>query len=96
MVKPSGALCSKMARKISQPSQPETRNPEPMATAVKERMKAQSGQHRVARMHADKLVLMRLFAKVEVRVDGVFQQVHHAIAGHDEARAQQRIPAIQL
>ncbi len=35
MVKPSGALCSRIARKISQPSQFETTNPEPMATPSK-------------------------------------------------------------
>ena len=32
IVKPSGALCSRIARKISQPSQLESANPDPIAT----------------------------------------------------------------
>ena len=35
MVNPSGALCRKIARKISQPSELETTKPEPMATPSK-------------------------------------------------------------
>ncbi len=53
-------------------------------------MKAQARHHRVAGVPGDELAVMRLLAKVEVGVDGVFQQMHHAIAGHDEDRPQPR------
>ena len=32
--------------------------------------------------------MVRLFAVVEVGVDGVFQQMHHTVAGHDEDGAE--------
>ena len=39
---------------------------------------------------------MRLLAIVEVGVDGVLEQMHDAIAGHDEDRAQRRTQAEAL
>jgi hypothetical protein len=44
-------------------------------------------------MPGDKLAVVRLFAIVEVGIDGVFQQMHHAIAAHDQNRSQARAQA---
>ncbi len=76
-------------RQKNQPAQP-TRDQKTGADghAVKERMKAQACHHRVAGMPGDKFAVMCFFAKVEVGVDGVFQQMHYAIAGHDQDRTQ--------
>ena len=59
-------------------------------------MKAQARHDRVAGMPGDKLAVMRLLAKMEVGVDGVLQQMHHAIAGHDEPRPQHRMQFVQF
>ncbi len=39
----------------------------------------------------DELVGMGFFAKVKMRVHGVFQQMDRAISGHDQRRSQPRI-----
>ena len=40
--------------------------------------------------------MVRLFAVVKMRVDGVLEQVHDAVAGHDEHRPQRRTHAQAL
>ena len=84
MVKPSGALCRKIARKISQPEPVRDHETGTDGHAVEERVHAEAAEHRVAGVHGDEFVVMRLFAVVEVGVDGVLQQMDHAVAGHDE------------
>ena len=59
--------------------------------AVKQRVNAQAGHDRVAGAVGDKLAVVGLFAKVEVGADGVFQQVHHTVARHDQNRSQRRV-----
>ena len=96
MVKPSGALCRKMARKISQPSQLETTKPEPMATPSNSAWTLSPPEDRIAGVRGDEFVVVGFFAVVEVGVDGVLQQVHDAIAGHDEDGAEPRAQAQAL
>ena len=75
-----------------QPAQPiGKRKSRPDRHAIEERMHAQAAQHRVARVRGDKFAAVRLFAVVKVRVDRVLQQVHRAITGHDQHRAQLRL-----
>ena len=47
-------------------------------------------------MPGDELAVVRFFAIVEVRVDGVLEQVHDAVAGHDEDGAEARAQAKAL
>ena len=47
-------------------------------------------------MPGDKFAAMRLLAVVEVRADGVLQQVHDAVAGHDENGPEARTHAKAL
>ena len=44
--------------------------------AVEERVHAESAQHRIAGARGDEFVVVRLFAVVEMGVDGVLEQVH--------------------
>jgi len=59
--------------------------------AVKERMKAQPGQYRIAGMPGDELARVRLLAKVEVSVHRMLKQMNRAVAGHDEDGAERRV-----
>ena len=42
-------------------------------------------------MLRNEFAVMGLFAKVEVGIDGVLQQMHHAVARHDEHRPERRV-----
>ena len=50
----------------------------------------QPSQYGKACTPGNQLAAMRLFAIVEVRVDGVFEQMHDAVAGHDQDGGQAR------
>ena len=69
---------------MSQPSALETTNPDTDGDTVEQGMNSQASEDRISGVPGDEFAAVRFFAVVEVGVDGVLQQVHHAIAGHDE------------
>ena len=61
--------------------------------AVEEGVDAEAGHDGVAGVAGDEFAMVGLFAEVEVGVDGVFEEMHHAVAGHDEDGAEARVEA---
>ncbi len=61
--------------------------------AIEEGVDAEAGHDRVAGVAGYEFALVCLFAEVEMGVDGVFEQVHHAVAGHDEDGAEAGVEA---
>ena len=79
-VKPSGILCRKIAKKMSHPSQFDTRNPDAIAIPSKKRVNDQSQQDRISGVRMTELVMVRFFAKVKMWRYRVLEEVNDEIA----------------
>ena len=83
-VNPSGILCRKIATKITPPSQVETSKPGRNRHAVEKRVDHQAEQRRITRVRVRNLLVMRFFAKMKMRREGVLEKMHQEIAREDE------------
>ena len=83
-VKPSGILCRKIARKISHPSQFDTRNPDAMAMPSKNVWMISPSSTEYPVCAVDEFVVVRFFAEVKMRGNRVLEEVDDQIAEQNQ------------